>query len=327
MNVPLLTICIATYNRAGYIGQTIESIIPQLSDDVELLVVDGASTDGTDDIVRSYVDIDQRIRYIRLDEKGGVDQDYCKSVEFARGEYCWLFTDDDLLKPGAVVAVTAEILAGNCLIIVNSEICNSDFTETLIPRKICADNNRIFTPDAMESFFVYAANYLSFIGAVVIKRDLWLSREKEKYFGTEFVHFGVIFQKTLPGHAIVIAEPYVRIRYGNGQWKPRGFEVWMIKWPRLVWSFAQFSSKSKQSIIRREPCKNLAVLLYERGIGAYAPKHYRTYMSGLSGSRLWKLCARAIAGLPEKAVATILYWFCRLFLQNKMFLYDLKYNK
>jgi abequosyltransferase len=327
IKMPLLTICIATYNRAGFIGQTIESIIPQLSDDVELLVVDGASTDETEYVVSGYVAVDNRVRYIRLAEKGGVDQDYCKSVELARGEYCWLFTDDDLLKPGAVAAVTAAICAGNCLIVVNAEVSNGDFTEILMPKRISANKNRQFSPDSMESLFEYVASYLSFIGAVVIKRDVWLARQKEQYFGTEFVHIGVIFQKLLPGPAIVISEPYISIRYGNGQWKPRGFEVWMIKWPRLIWTFTQFSSRSRKFIVRREPWKNLAVLLYERGIGAYALMHYRTYMSELTMSGLWNLCAMAIACLPEKPLATALYWFCRIFMPNKMFLHDLKSNK
>ena len=43
--------------------------------------------------------------YICLPEKGGVDQDYCKAVEFAQGGMCWLFTDDDLLKPNAIKTV------------------------------------------------------------------------------------------------------------------------------------------------------------------------------------------------------------------------------
>ena len=105
MKAPLLSICIATYNRAAYIGVTLDSIISQLTDDVELLVVDGASTDSTEEVLHTYIKKSNRIRYIRLAAKGGVDQDYDKSIEFARGEWCWLFTDDDLLKPGAIAAV------------------------------------------------------------------------------------------------------------------------------------------------------------------------------------------------------------------------------
>lgn len=327
MNTPLLTICIATYNRAGFIAETIESIIPQLANDVELLVVDGASTDNTEVTVKRYVEANHLIHYVRLPEKGGVDQDYCKSVELARGEFCWLFTDDDILKPGAVAAVKAAIMDGNCLMVVNAEVRDNDLAETLVTRKIDTHKDEQFSADDMEGLFVRALNHLSFIGAVVIRRSLWLSREREEFYGTEFVHVGVIFQKPLTEPAIIISEPYVCIRYGNGQWKSRGFEVWMHKWPNLVWSFSHISDKAKRLITRRKPWHNLAILLFERGIGAYSVRHYRTFISGVSQSRLWKLCAWLIARFPEKILANLLYCFCRILMPDKMFLYDLNANR
>ena len=327
MNSPLLTICIATYNRANYIAETMESIIPQLADDVELLIVDGASTDNTEEVVRRYACLDPRVRYVRLPIKGGVDQDYCKSVELARGEYCWLFTDDDLLKAGAVPAVRSAINAGNCLIVVNSEVRDNELGTILNPRKIIAYRDKIFASNEMESLFMNALNHLSFIGAVVIKRSIWLSRESEPFFGSEFVHVGIIFQKPLPGPSIIIAEPYVSIRYGNGQWKPRGFEIWMIKWPKLVWSFKHISDKAKRSVTRQKPWLNLAILIFERGIGAYSIKQYSTYLSEMPASKSWKVCARLISQLPEKTLASLLYYYCRLVMPDKMFLYDLNSNR
>lgn len=327
VRLPVLSICIATYNRAKFIGSTIESIIPQLTDDVELLIVDGASSDDTDQIVSGYTLRDTRIRYVRLPEKGGVDQDYCKSVELARGEYCWLFTDDDLLKPGAVAAVKAAISKGNGLVVVNAEVRDNELEHTLVARKIDVHKDEQFLADEMEGMFVRALNHLSFIGAVVIRRSLWLSRERERYYGTEFVHVGVIFQKPLPEPTLIISEPYVCIRYGNGQWKSRGFEVWMFKWPSLVWSFAHISDKAKRSVTRREPWRNVAILLFERGIGAYSIKHYRKFISRLPQSVLGKLCAWAIARFPEKILANMLYYFCRIVMPDKMFLYDLNSNR
>src|SRR6266571_3092358 len=97
-----LSICIATYNRADVIGETLESILPQLREGVELVVVDGASPDATESDVNSYFSGRSDCRYVRLPTKGGVDQDYCLAVEYAKGQYCWLMTDDDILKPNAI---------------------------------------------------------------------------------------------------------------------------------------------------------------------------------------------------------------------------------
>lgn len=324
MNTPILSICIATYNRSSYIAETLDSIIPQLSDDVELLVVDGASTDDTEVVVRSYMNHEPRIRYVRLAVKGGVDQDYCKSVEFARGVYCWLFTDDDVLKPGAVNAVKTAITEGHDLIIVNAEVRDRNLKKLLSPQQIIVPCNKSYTHENFESFFVDALKYLSFIGAVVIRRNIWLSREKALYFGTEFVHVGVIFQKPLQKSALIIADPYICIRYGNGQWKPRSFQIWMFKWPKLIWSFETISDAAKQKVSPQEPWRKLSALLLLRGKGAYNIHHYCDFFSHLPLSKSWKICANIISRLPIKILSTVLRCYSRLVIKDLIQLADLE---
>jgi len=324
VKTPLLSICIATYNRAGYIGETLDSIIPQLDDDVELLVVDGASTDNTEDVVRKYSEKESFIRYVRLSTKGGVDQDYDKSVELAHGEFCWFFTDDDLLKPGAVAAVKAAINEGHDLIVVNAEVRNRELSVILQSRRIVLHDNKVYAPTAMECLFVDALDYLSFIGAVVMRRSIWLSRERESYFGTEFAHVGVIFQEPLPGTALIISEPYISIRYGKGQWTFRGFDIWMFKWPKLVWSFAHISDKAKRCITRQDPWRRLITLILQRGRGAYTTQHYLVHLSALPAARLWKSSAWLISRLPVHTLACLLYYYGRLTRIKALILFDFK---
>jgi glycosyltransferase involved in cell wall biosynthesis len=327
MNIPILSICIATYNRSGYIGETLDSIIPQLSDDVELLVVDGASTDSTDAVVRSYMNHEPRIRYVRLNEKGGVDQDYCKAVEFARGVYCWLFTDDDVLKPGAVDVVKTAISEGHDLIVVNAEVRDRGLNKLLSPRQIIMSCNKSYAPEDIDRLCNDALKYLTFIGAVVIRRNVWLSREKELYFGTEFVHVGVIFQKLLNKTALIIVKPYICIRYGNGQWKPRSFEIWMFKWPKLVWSFETISDAVKQNVTPKEPWKKLSTLLLLRGKGAYNIQHFCDFFSDLQLSKSWKICAKIISLLPIKILSSVLHCYSRLVIKDLIQLADLELDK
>jgi abequosyltransferase len=308
---PFLSICIATYNRANFIGETLDSIIPQLDDDVEILVVDGASTDNTEDVVREFTQKESRIRYVRLSSKGGVDQDYDRSVELARGEYCWLFTDDDLVKPGAVAAVISAIQKGYELVVVNAEVRDRELSAILGRRRIVIHENRTYAPSSTEELFIDALDYLSFIGAVVIRRSIWLSRERKLYFGTEFVHVGVIFQKPLPGPALVIAEPYIIIRFGSGQWTPRSFDIWMFKWPKLVWSFKDISDGAKLSVTRREPWRNFKKLIIQRSEGGYNLLTYRKYFSATRISVLWKLCAWLIACFPRSIIVGYHYFYSR----------------
>jgi len=308
----VLSICIATYNRAGFIGQTLESIIPQLEEGVELLVVDGASPDSTEEVVRRYQIQCPQLRYVRLSAKGGVDQDYDRAVELAEGEYCWLFTDDDLLKPGAVAAVKAAIKKGYDLVIVNAEVRDRDLSGILVRRRISMQENRAYAPNSREHLFVDALYYLSFIGAVVIRRSIWLSRERRLYFGTEFVHVGVIFQKSLPGPALIIAEPYIIIRLGNAQWTIRNFDIWMFKWPKLVWSFMDIPNKAKLSITPKEPWRNFKTLIIQRSEGSYNLRCYNQYLSTLRLNVLWKSCALLIACFPRKIIFGCHYLYCQI---------------
>jgi len=327
LKTPLLSICIATYNRAGYIGETLESIAPQLDDDVELLVVDGASTDNTEDVVHQFTQKESRIRYVRLPSKGGVDQDYDKSVELARVEFCWLFTDDDLLRPGAVAGVKTAIKEGHDLIIVNAEVRDRNLSTILQHKRIIMHDNKVYSPSEMEILFIDAMSYISFIGAVVIRRSVWINRDRESFFGTEFVHVGVIFQKPMMESTIILSEPYISIRYGNAQWTPRRFDISVFKWPKLVWSFELISDQAKRRITPQEPWRRLSTLIIERGRGAYTAQHYNDNFPSLPVSRLWKIGAWMISRLPTKVLSSILCNYCHLTRRDTLLrLYDLKNN-
>lgn len=328
MKTHLLSICIATYNRAGYIGETLDSVIPQLDDDIELLIVDGASTDNTEDVVRQFTQKESRIRYVRLSSKGGVDQDYDKSVELARGEFCWLFTDDDLLRPGAVAAVKTAIKEGHGLVIVNAEVRDHKLSSILQRQRVIMPDNKVYSSKEMECLFIDTLSYISFIGAVVIRRNTWLNRDRKSYFGTEFVHIGVIFQKPLMESCLFIAEPYISIRYGNAQWTPRRFDISVIKWAKLVWSFEHISDQAKRCIASQEPWSMLRILIMQRGRGAYTTQHYREHFSSLPLSRLWKIGAWLISRLPAKILANFLYYYCRLTRPDALLqAYDFKHNE
>jgi glycosyltransferase involved in cell wall biosynthesis len=304
-----LSICIATYNRADYISETLNSIIPQLEDDVELLVVDGASTDATQDVVRKFAEKEPRIRYVRLLAKGGVDQDYNQSVELARGEFCWLFTDDDLLKPGAVAAVKVAIQKGYDLIVVNAEERDRTLSTVLESQRLFINKDTIYESSDADRFFKDTAKHISFIGAVVIRRSVWLDRDRKSYFGTEFIHVGVIFQKKIKTPIFVISYPYIIIRLGNSQWTPRSFGIWMFKWPKLIWSFKEISHEARQEVVDREPWKKLRNLIIQRRIGGYNLQSYHLYLSKLEMNLLWRFVALVVAVSPVWVIAPAFDFF------------------
>ena len=311
MTTPRLSICIATLNRAAFIGETLHSIISQATDDVEVVVVDGASIDGTDEVVRRHQQLFRGLRYFRQPAAGGVDQDFDRAVALAEGEYCWLMSDDDLLKQGAVETVLAATQRGFALIVVNSEVRDTALGEVLEANRLNVHADRVYHPNEAEGLFVDTVGYLSFIGGVVIRRAVWLARERPRYFGSLFIHVGVIFQGPLPADALVIARPLISIRFGNELWTPRTFEIWMFKWPGLVWSFAQFSAATKRRVCPREPWRRARTLAVYRARGAFSTAEYSRWLEPLLTSPWRRLLARTVARLPARPLALLaaVYYF------------------
>lgn len=87
---PLLSFCNPTFNRAEFIGETLDSLLSQVTDEVEIVSVDGGSTDRTEEIVRGRARANELVKYVRQDRNGGVDRDMDQSVRSATGAYCWL---------------------------------------------------------------------------------------------------------------------------------------------------------------------------------------------------------------------------------------------
>lgn len=292
----LLSICIATYNRGHYIAETLRSIVDQLDDRVELVIVDGASSDDTVSQIEVFSQRHPQLRFYRESSNSGVDRDFDKAVGYARGRYVWLMTDDDLCVPHAVETVLSAARQDDDLIVLNAEVANADFSMVLNKRLLNIDEDVTYRRNH-EQLFVDAIQCLTFIGATVIKRDLWVSRERETYYGSLFIHVGVIFQSPPIERIRIIAEPLVRIRYGNAMWTPRSFEIWMFKWPRLIWSFSDYDEATKARVTPAEPWRDLRKLFHFRSKNAYTRHEYAAFFANVPELR-YRLLARWISVFP-----------------------------
>jgi glycosyltransferase involved in cell wall biosynthesis len=92
--MPRFTIGIPTYNRAGFLRRALETALDQTHPDVEVLVSDDASTDATQEVVRSF---GGRVRYHRNAENIGSWPNFVKVTELASGDYFSWLQDDDLV--------------------------------------------------------------------------------------------------------------------------------------------------------------------------------------------------------------------------------------
>jgi glycosyltransferase involved in cell wall biosynthesis len=97
--VPRFSIGMPVFNGAQFMREAIESILAQTVGDLELIISDNGSSDGTDDIARAFAAGDTRVRYYRQDANLGAAQNYNFVASRARGEFFKWAAHDDLVAP------------------------------------------------------------------------------------------------------------------------------------------------------------------------------------------------------------------------------------
>jgi len=94
---PRVSVIIPTYNGAHLIGRAIQSVLNQTYQDFEIIVVDDASTDNTEELVKSFND--GRIQYNRHEKTKGAAAARNTGIKFARGDYIAFQDSDDEWLP------------------------------------------------------------------------------------------------------------------------------------------------------------------------------------------------------------------------------------
>ena len=232
MGHKLLSICIPTYNFGQFIGETLTSIIDQATEELEIVIVDGGSTDNTKDVVTSYQQIFPRISYYQLDKKGGIDKDLARTVELATGDYCWLLSSDDVLKPGALQRIMNEIKRGLDIYLCNRTICDVRLIpledQLWISSKVHDRTFNLVSNADWISYFNEAQSIgalFSYISSIIVRRDKWDTiKYDERFTGSNYAHVYRLFTIMLNGGKLkYLRDPLIFCRSGNDSFLESGF--------------------------------------------------------------------------------------------------------
>ncbi|WP_090043500.1 glycosyltransferase family 2 protein [Limnohabitans sp. 2KL-27] len=103
---PVISIVTSVLNSANSLRATFDSIIPQLNSEVEYIVIDGGSTDGTKEIISEYVG---HLAYWVSERDSGIYDAWNKGLTRASGRYIGFVGADDILLPGSIYTYLSYI--------------------------------------------------------------------------------------------------------------------------------------------------------------------------------------------------------------------------
>lgn len=263
--MPLLSICIPTYNQPDSVRRLLEAYSEQSDLSVEVIICDDSGNDDTWKVVEQF-DGRFSIKYIRR-SRGGLDSAVLELVEEATGDYVW-WIGDDVILPGVVPRILGLLATNPDLSFVWLNSCDID------------EPNSVVFSEADTAFFEdrnyllrYDIGVLGFITATLFRRSvakLHLESAK-KHVGSSFACLYLILSVlSEPGGLAIVGQPCFASRSkpcGEVRWYDQ-FEVFGINLFKIA---SQFEHVFERKVLRRALASNMVQVMkavaVERAMG------------------------------------------------------------
>jgi len=163
-------VCVPVHQGARYLESTLRSVLDQDAD-LEVVVRDNGSTDGSSEIVRGLDD--PRIRLVRVEETVPMAENWARTVDLARADLVKIVCADDLVAPGALPAQIAALTADPSLAIVvgRTDMVDADgrtlFPNRHVPRSLLGSRP---AADVLRAVVRHGGNPIGPSAAVMFRR-------------------------------------------------------------------------------------------------------------------------------------------------------------
>lgn len=147
---PLVSIGMPVRNGADRLAGTVKSVLAQDYDNLELVISDNASTDGTEEICRELARADRRVTYHRHPVNLGIFGNFNATVRLAQGSYFRWIGHDDQLEPSYVSRCLAAFAEDEQRVLVSTQIAYEDGDGPA--RTACYDREELSSHDPVVRF-------------------------------------------------------------------------------------------------------------------------------------------------------------------------------
>lgn len=258
---PLLSIGIPTFNRARYLQDLLLELERQIQEnsipvaDVQILVSDNASSDTTSAVVLKIAARLPHLRYIQQPQNIGAGRNIITCVREARGMFCWVCGDDELLQAGGLKALLGLLKKeGDVSLVIN-----------LRPKYVCS----LPRPARFANYYEYALACAlkqphvliehTLVSANVFQTSLFDPTLGEAKVGTSFPHMYALLEPVIDqgGPVVLPAFPLIEVRDRRppfAEWPVDLEQSWRdyLGWQKRKMSMSELNPEQAINQVRRE---------------------------------------------------------------------------
>ena len=313
-----LSIVIPSHNKVVFLKKAIRSILKdnEFGKNINLIISDNSFNADIKNLYKKEYSKNKYIRYFSSKKYNCLDSNVNRSIELAIGKYAWVFGDDDILETGILKKLIKFLKSKKP----NLVVCNSKaFSEKGIieSTRMPKNKNFLYRKNDNDKFLIDMGGYLTYVGAIIVDKKLWIENYKKEKIGSFFAHIDCIASIKNNREVHYFGMPAIKMRLGSQTWLNKSFQIWYLFYPEIIWGLENYSFYAKQKVIPRYPLNSIKLMLAARAYGRIDFQIFKKYI--LKSQKVFlinKFLILIIVILPSKLFSRFYLFYIYIF-KNK----------
>lgn len=171
-SAPRISVIVPAYNAENHIEASVRSVMSRCGEDMEIIIVDDGSTDGTGKIADRLADFDHRIIVVHV-KNGGLSYARNQGLDIARGEMVFFLDSDDLFHPEAIDLMVGVLETEDADIVVGKDVRGEEPGEDWLNSPLAAGATESYDSEGAIEAELYQRHDMNSVCFMALRRRLF----------------------------------------------------------------------------------------------------------------------------------------------------------
>ena len=129
-----------------------------------------------------------------------------------------------------------------------------------------------------DKFLIDLIGYLTYVGGILVERELWINNYDRSKIGSYFAHIDCITSIKNKRNAHYFSAPAIKMRLGSQTWINQSFVIWHKSYPKIIWGLKNYNARAKIKVINPNPLNSIKAMLASRSYGRLTFYNFKKYI-------------------------------------------------